>query len=121
MICSRRQHLLLIPKKQRCQKVRSKLAFLVLLLMIFAASTAGCLRGKTDTVIVLASIAEFPEELNGSPIIMTDEPIMIGIAGTDHLDEKNLAGRIPITQEELMFFIGLIEENRELKKKLDER
>ncbi len=121
MICSRRQHSLLIPKKQRCQKVRSKLAFLVLLLMIFAASTAGCLRGKIDTVIVLASIAEFPEELSGSPIIMTDEPITIGIAGTDHIDQKNLAGRIPITQEELMFFIGLIEENRDLKKKLDER
>lgn len=88
---------------------------------IFCANMAGCLRGVKDTTIVLASIAEFPEELNGSPIIMTDEPIRIGIAGTDFLDGKNLAGRIPITQEELLYFIEVLKENKQLKARLAER
>lgn len=48
----------------------------------------------TQTEIVYASAARYPEELDGFMRVATDEEVRVNVAGTDAVAERNVAGYV---------------------------
>ena len=69
----------------------------MLTLILCGVALASC---GTQTDIVYARAARYPDELDGFMRVATDEPVRVNVAGTDAVAEKNVAGYVLLAADD---------------------
>lgn len=103
-----------LPERSRHGRLPTPaiLSLAVALLVFFVLTAASC--GTTERVTI-ARGSRLPEETKGFAQVLTDEPIKVGIIGTDVVAEKNVAGYAILNVEDLAQLVRNTEELLRLK------
>ena len=71
------------------------------------AALAGC---ATQTEIIVARSTRLPEEADGMLRVMTEEPIRVGVIGTDGVAERSVAGYVLLHEQDVAQLVRNTEE-----------
>jgi len=73
---------------------------LLLLATICCIAGAGCFTTHREVEIVRVSVTPYPEEADGALWVATNEPIKVGIVGTDLVTEKDVGGYVLLHKDD---------------------
>lgn len=78
--------------------------------MICCAALVALASCGRQTEIIYARAARYPDELDGFMRVATDREIPVNVAGTDKVDEKNVAGYVLLAPDDAAQLVANTEE-----------